>query len=189
MLRQYRLFLCSGKIASKDEDITHEGDEAKDSEWHQLVLMYHFASKIRDEKFVNQVLDALVEKVQEEDRWPTDLAWDVYEETQVGDALRRLYVDLHVWVGQGMFIPSCSAAGVLLTTAIGSGIEYPYEDRNGPAQFCRDVKVGLIAAGERVCDPEVEMPWEGKLCALYHTHFVTPVCGTAEAEIIDLSQD
>ncbi|KAK4506444.1 hypothetical protein PRZ48_000176 [Zasmidium cellare] len=181
MLRLYRLFLYSGKIGSKDEDIVRpspdssahddEAEEAKDSEWHQLVLMYHFGSKIRDEKFVNKVLDALVEKVQEEDRWPTDLAWDVYDETKVGDALRRLYVDLHVWVGQG------------------SGVNYPYEDRDGPEQFRRDVKVGMIMAGEKVHDPEVEMPWQTQFCALYHTHFVTPVCGTASAEVIDLSQD
>lgn len=99
MFRRYRLYLYTGKVASKDEDV--ESLQPGDSEWHQLVLMYLFAGKIRDEKSGNRVIDTLVEKVQEEDTWPTGLAHEVYEETQHGDPLRRLYVDLHVWVGRG----------------------------------------------------------------------------------------
>lgn len=113
MLRRYRLFLYTGKLASKDEDgPIMEEEAAKDSEWHELVLMYHFARKIQDEDFGNKILDGLVEKVQEEERWPTDLAFDVYEETDVADALRRLYVDLHVWVGQGKLLSTLDVSDV-----------------------------------------------------------------------------
>lgn len=51
------------------------------------------------------------------------------------------------------------------------------------------MKVGLIIAGSKVSDSSVAMPWEKNFCALYHTHFDTPVCGTANAEVIDLTAD
>lgn len=101
MFRKYRVYLYTGKVASKDEDVADE--TSGDTEWHELILMHTFATKIRDEKFANTAINALVEKVQEEDNWPTDLAHDVYDETKNGDPLRRLYVDLHVWLGMGEF--------------------------------------------------------------------------------------
>lgn len=186
MLRRYRLFLYTGKIASKDEDVAslHPGD----SEWHQLVLMYLFAGKIRDEKFGNVVINALVEKVQDEDTWPTGLAHEVYEETKKGNQLRRLYVDLHIWVGQGMSSTMSLKSEFFADLVAGSGIQAPHDDRKGPTEFLRNVRLGLAVAGERIYDSEAEAPWQKDLCKNYHKHEMTSVCGTEEAEVIDLTE-
>ena len=102
----YRLYLYSGKIHTQcegDADVAEETEtEApSDAEWHRLVLMYLLGKNLQDEMFVNKVIDALVEKVAETESYPTGMATEVYESTEPHDKLRRLIVDLHVWMGRG----------------------------------------------------------------------------------------
>ena len=102
----YRLWLYTGKLYSKapenvDVEDDGEAEAHQDAEWHKLVLMFLFGTEAGDEKFCNTVINAFVEKVNESGRYPTGLASEVYTNTKRGDKLRKLYIDLHVWVGQG----------------------------------------------------------------------------------------
>ncbi|KAK4634268.1 hypothetical protein CLAFUW4_00267 [Fulvia fulva] len=153
----YRLWLYTGKLFSitpDDVDVEDDGEvEAhEDAEWHKLVLMYLLGVEARDEKFANIVVNALVEKT-------------------YGDKLRKLYVDLHVWVGQGI------------------GIRNPHEDAAGPWEFLDDVRSSKFVAGRKIYDPEQNAPYEDRLCELYHKHDLTAMCGLEGMEVLDLTAE
>lgn len=131
------------------------------------------AKETRDERFGNLVLDAIVEKVEKDERFPTGLAGMVYErmggESDEG-GLRRLIVDLHVWIGRGQNL--CS----------------PHEDALAPKAFHGDVRREMKRAGMAIHDEEVEKPWEGaaRKCWRYHVHETTERCGI---EVVDLTME
>lgn len=78
-----------------------------DAERTKLMECYILGTHLHDERFRNAAIDALVEKVEKEEEYPTGLASDVYRHTESGDRLRKLIVDFHVWKGQGeLFVPS-----------------------------------------------------------------------------------
>lgn len=116
---------------------------------------YILGKNIWDEKFANTCIDAIVEKIHEEDWYPTGVASEVYPHTREGDMLRKLIVDLHVLKGEGQWTKD------------------PHGDANGPGEFLRDVIAGMAAM--RGGEEEEVMPWEGAKCA-YHTHELTAGC-------------
>ncbi|GAB7325194.1 hypothetical protein MBLNU13_g09269t2 [Cladosporium sp. NU13] len=164
----YRSFLYTGKLfthdAHGDQDYAHNGnDEAhEDREWVRLALTYFLGLKMGDEKFCNAVVDGIVEKMAEADRSPTGLATEVYAHTQPGDKLRALLVDLHVWKG------------------LGTWIQPPHDDANGPMYFRREVRTSVREAGSAIHDADVPMPWEDDPCQ-YHVHNDTAVCERKES--------
>ncbi|KAM0722925.1 hypothetical protein Q7P37_001123 [Cladosporium fusiforme] len=160
----YRLFLYTSKLFSHvpsiDQDHADNGhaEAHEDREWMRLANAYLLGLKLGDEKFCNAVVDGLLEKVGEADRYPTGLATEVYTHTAPGDKLRALIVDLHVWKGQG------------------TGVRAPHDDASGPPEFTQDVLHGLTAAGGAVYSQEVPMPWEVEGCEKYHVHGETERC-------------
>lgn len=123
----YRLFLYTGTIFSignndKDEfdGAEHNNGASMDAERTKLMECYLLGTHLHDERFRNAAINALVEKVEKEEEYPTGLASDVYRHTESGDRLRKLIVDFHVWKGQGeLFVPS--SLGVPLTSFQESG--------------------------------------------------------------------
>ena len=157
----YRNFLYSHRIFSKspeDEDMEDDGksEAHNDAEWTKLAHCYLFAITVQDERFANASINAIVEKMQEIDRYPTGIAGEVYQYTQPGDKLRQLIVDVHVRKG------------------LGNWVRPPHDDAEGPKEFLQDVINGLVAVGGGLYEDEVPMPWEAK--CRYHTHVVTRKC-------------
>lgn len=159
----YRLFLYTGRIYTVHPENIERPDNGRqethnDAEWVKLAYCYFFGLLVKDDRFTNACISAIVEKVKETERFPSGIASDVYEYTTEGDKLRKLIVDLHVWFGKG----SC--------------IKKPHEDADGPKEFLQDVINGLALAGPEIHDEEIEMPWERNVCR-YHTHSVWAQCG------------
>lgn len=158
----WRQYLYTGYVFSHDEaadqDAPDSGDEEShtDGEWTKLAHAYLFGRKVHDEGFASACVTALIEKVQETERFPTGIASEVYLYTAPGDKLRELLVDLHVWVGQG----EC--------------LKPPHEDAEAPMEFHRHVRRELRRAGDAVYGETVGL-WETDRCA-YHTHDSTAVC-------------
>ncbi|KAF2211435.1 hypothetical protein CERZMDRAFT_98320 [Cercospora zeae-maydis SCOH1-5] len=170
----WRLYLYTGKVWSQwdgDFDEADDGEQPvhEDREWHRLMLLYVLARSLRDEAFGNKVLDSIFEKANISDRYPTDLAAEVWEHTTWGDNLRKVIIDLHVWKGQG------------------TGIRESHADRNGPTDFLDRVRTSLTIAGDRVKDAGITLPWanSSNRCAKYHTHHFTHYCGI---EVMDLTE-
>ena len=159
----YRSYLYTGMIYSittVDQDAPDNGhsEAHADAEWTRLAHCYIFAITVKDEKFANACIDAIVEKMHEIDRYPTGIASEVYQFTSAGDSLRELLVDVHVWKG------------------LGSWVRRPHDDADGPVEFLQDVIQGLATEGENIHDPEANMPWDIDAC-WYHSHKVTEKCG------------
>lgn len=159
----WRSFLYTGRIFSDDEaadqDEPDDGDEEShaDGEWSKLAHAYFFAQSIRDERFANAAITALIEKVKAAERFPTGIAGEVYTFTKPADKLRCLVVDLHVWKEEG----GCLRA--------------PHEDAAGPLEFMRDV-IAEMAEADGAWKEEGERLLERDACA-YHTHTETERCG------------
>ncbi|KXT08224.1 hypothetical protein AC579_1291 [Pseudocercospora musae] len=183
----YRAYLYTGKIFSQygedDVDMPDDGEtEAHaDREWARLADLYWMAAELRDEVFGNKCIDALIEKCNLTDRFPTGMATEIYERVKACEGLsassganeaekfRNLYVDFHVWGMQG------------------SGIHAPHDDAHGPAQLHRDVSRGIAKAGPRIHEQGIKAPWEISCvrCLEYHTHRHTHHCSV---EVIDLTE-
>lgn len=106
IVESYRLFLYTGKlfsIAVENQDHPDDGvsETHADAEWTKLAHCYIFGITVKDERFANAAVSALVEKMIEIDRYPTGIASEVYACTPRDDNLRRFIVDLHVYKGQG----------------------------------------------------------------------------------------
>ena len=162
IFRIYRLFLYSGNICSITTGDQLRQDNGRtqahyDAEWTRLAHCYLFGMTVGDEKFANASIDAIIEKMADTDRYPTGIASEVYQFTSEGDNLRELLVDVHVWKG------------------LGKWVRKPHDDAEGPMEFLQDVIQGLATAGEKIYDPEADMPWEGGTC-YYHVHEVTGMC-------------
>lgn len=113
ILHLYRLFLYTGtifSIANEDKNemdtAEHNGGASMDAERTKLMECYILGAHLHDERFRNAAINAVVQKVEDEEEYPTGLASDVYRYTAPGDRLRRLIVDFHVWKGQGTFFDS-----------------------------------------------------------------------------------
>ena len=146
----YRNFIYTGKVYSitdTDQDGPDDGRAQihSDAEWTRLAHCYLLTVKIRDERFGNACIDAIIEKMIEIDRYPTGIASEVYPFTSTGDKLRKLIVDVHVWKGMGNWV------------------RLPHDDANGPIVFMQDVIAGLAKAGGRIYG-DSEMPWDGGVC-------------------------
>ncbi|CZT24558.1 uncharacterized protein RCC_10283 [Ramularia collo-cygni] len=168
----YRLFLYTGTVFSiansdKDEMDAAEFNHGASMDAEKVTLMecYILGTHLHDERFRNAAINALVQKVEEEEEYPTGLAADVYRHTSPGDKLRRLIVDFHVWKGQGEWL--C----------------FPHEDAHGPEEFLADVAAATKRAGAMVYWDHMKSPWETFLCTRYHQHAHTQGC----VKVIDLS--
>lgn len=105
----YQTFLYTGRIPSIGDNEQDWRDNGRatiynDAEWTRLAHCYFLGVDLKDEKFANACLTAIIETVTDTDRFPSGVATEVYEFTQAGDRLRRLIVDLHVWFGKGLCI-------------------------------------------------------------------------------------
>lgn len=163
IFRIYRLFLYTGTIYSvtdQDEDRPDNGRRQvhSDAEWMRLAHCYIFALAVKDERFANASIDALIEKMMISDRYPTGIASEVYQWTPAGNNLRSLLVDIHVWKGRGFFVKP------------------PHDDASGPMEFLQDVINELAAAGGKIHEDGVSMPWEDAPCVFYHEHDATAQC-------------
>ena len=155
--RLYRNFLYTNLIFSILPSDREDVDDGKDAEWTRLAHCYLFGITIRDESFSNASIDAILEKMEDAEWYPTGVASEVYAYTSPGDNLRKLIVDMHVWCGQGTWIDA------------------PHDDANGPVEFLQDVIRGMAKEGSDIYEKDVKMPWETNGCA-YHTHLVTAKC-------------
>ena len=158
----YRLFLYTGgifSVSARDQDQPDNGRSKvhDDSEWTKLAYCYLFGLTVRDEKFANASISAIIEKMIEVDRYPTGIASEVYDLTKDGDELRKLLTDIHVWRGQGTWLKP------------------PHGDADAPKEFLQDVITGLVKAGSELYE-DVAMPWVKNGC-VYHSHQVTDRCG------------
>ena len=163
IVQMYRSFLYSCRIVSISEGDIERPDNGRtathnDAEWTKLAHAYLFGVTVKDERFANAYISAIIENVTETLRFPSGIATEVYQFTQSGDNLRKLIVDLHVWSGKG------------------TSIQRPREDADGPKEILQDVTGGLAAAGARFHDPDMQMPWTLDECA-YHSHDGTGRCG------------
>nr|OQO23595.1 hypothetical protein B0A51_08097 [Rachicladosporium sp. CCFEE 5018] len=141
----YRVWLYTGKLYTRVPE--YEGVGAvevvlADREWGRLANAYVLGVDLDDERFANAMVDAMIEKVDGSDRYPTSLATDLWLSLDQGDKLCNLIVDFHIWKG------------------LGTGIKKPHEDAAGPPTFLSQVKRGLKAAGKLIYDPEIPEPWK-----------------------------
>lgn len=151
----WRLYLYTGNVFSQDEAIDQDtadtGDESHaDGEWSKLAQAYLLGRKIQDDGFLDACVSALIAKVQDTGRFPTGIAGEVYMGTAPGDKLRKLIVDLHVYMGE------CEC------------LREPHEDARGPKAFLRDVQREKRRASDILRRPRVQ-PWESDPC-MYHVH-------------------
>lgn len=185
----YRLFLYTGTIFSKasgDKDIMDEAEHndgaSLDAERTVLMECYILGAHFFDERFRNAAINALIQKVEEEEEYPTGLAADVYRSTAPGDKLRRLIVDFHVWKGQGT-LNDVLLGEACIDSITGVWLRKPHEDAEGPPEFLADVAAATKRAGSAVKWDHVQVPWVMTPCGRYHEHVHTPGC----VEVIDLS--
>ncbi|CAK4033519.1 Hypothetical predicted protein [Lecanosticta acicola] len=177
-VRIYRDYLYTGKIHSVAEnDDTDElgGGITSQGEWSCLAQLYLLGIEVRDERFANQVIDSIIDKVEEdadEQHYPTGLANEVWTGTKTGDKLRKLIVDLHIWVGKGHGIDE----------------QGQHDDRNGPMDFKHKVAMGVLKNRQAIYDSEIKAPWEVNACQ-YHAHLSTQPCGMKDVEIVDLTEE
>lgn len=163
MFQIYRLFLYTGivySITNDDQDSPDDGHCVvhADAEWARLAQCYLLASVVKDERFANAAIDAIVEKMTISDRYPTGLASEVYQGTSKGDNLRKLLVDVHLWKGLGTWLGA------------------PHDDSSGPTEFKQEVYTLYRAASTEIFYEDAEMPWEESTCLHYHVHENTAPC-------------
>ncbi|OQO04845.1 hypothetical protein B0A48_07862 [Cryoendolithus antarcticus] len=96
----YRVWLYTGKLCTRipneEEEVGAEDAVWVDCEWGRMANAYFLAVDLRDEKFGNAIVDAMIEKVDGSEYYPTSLAADLYASTPQGDGMSRLIVDFHV---------------------------------------------------------------------------------------------
>ena len=145
-------------ISESDQERPDNGrrEAHSDAEWTKLAHCYFFGKTVKDQRFANASITALIEKMQEIDRYPTGLASEVYQFTSKCDGLRQLIIDVHVWKG------------------LGSWVKAPHDDATALVEFLQDVIKALAAEGANIQDPDAEMPWHVK-CA-YDVHGSAEVC-------------
>ncbi|KAK6442946.1 hypothetical protein LTR95_000824 [Oleoguttula sp. CCFEE 5521] len=145
----YRVWLYTGRLCTRvpdEEEIEAEEVVLADREWGRLANAYTLAVELRDEKFANLIVDAMIEKVDGSDRYPTSLATDLSASLPRNDKLCNWIVDFHVWKG------------------LGTGIRRPHADAEGPVAFLREVTRNLVAAGDAVYNPKLPEPWKVYPC-------------------------
>lgn len=197
----YRLYLFYNKIYSRGADdndgVVDDGQDVhEDREWHRLANCYLLGLTLDDEKFRNMVVEAFVEKVKETDRMPTDLASEVWYHSEDNDRLRKLLVDLHVYLGQGTFVSAADddVHNKLTRGTAGEFIRAPHNDRYGPQEFVAAVHRAKLLAGQAIFEPNAKWPWENAhlRCFMYHCHTATQPCGFTATqpcgfEVLDLT--
>ncbi len=163
IFRIYRSWLYDKHLytvtpGDEETDITGHVALHKDAEWLRLAHCYLLGREMKDERFANASLSSIVEKMAAMDTYPTGIATEIYEHTQIGDKLRKLIIDVHVWKGLGQWIRA------------------PHDDAEGPFEFVRNVLNGMAEAGSEIYDEKCKAPWEEDLCGAYHWHEVSEKC-------------
>ncbi|KAF2431139.1 hypothetical protein EJ08DRAFT_199899 [Tothia fuscella] len=137
--------------ASTNEVTAKEANE----EWPRLAALYIIGDVLLDQKFRNVVIDAILERVKVEDRFPTGLVDTVYSSTPAKSKLRKLLVD--IWV--------CASEV--------DWFESGYDDLTlGPAEFWVEVAAELVKR-RKDC---IVLPWFTDRCQYHEHEDVSPAC-------------
>ena len=122
----------------------------------KLAHAYLFDRKLQNEGFASACVTALIEKVHETKRFSTGIVTELYGHTRPGGKLRKLIVDLHLWLGW----EAC--------------LDEPHEDAEAPDVFWMDIafETGKVERLGR----RRGYSWKKDLCA-YHVHAATEICG------------
>lgn len=96
----FNTFLYSGRIYSaKEGDYTESEDGGHtDQEWERLSDAWHLGQKLLATTLRDAVVDALAFKIASTSMYPVSLTWSVYEVSAASSAMRRLLVDIAVWL-------------------------------------------------------------------------------------------
>ncbi|OJD38061.1 btb poz domain containing protein [Diplodia corticola] len=137
---------------------TVEGDPFANDQFNTvytiLACAYFLGDVLLDHTFKNAVIDALIRRVKQTNRYPCAMAALVYENTSSwASPLRRLLVDFYAYAHKrDWFLGSNRAMDM----------------DNGPREFLRDVLVKLVSVQEEGCK-ECLHPWDSDFCQ-YHVH-------------------
>jgi hypothetical protein len=146
----YVEFLYSGKLYVQQLD--KDTGTTEDAEWDYLFELYFLSDAIMDSSLMNTVIDALIEKVRELKLFPLSCAKLVYHNTAEASTLRRLLVDLHIYLGSAdVFDKESQTIGDV------------------PTEFLFDVLSGAKKVGAALYDTKTAFPWDVDQC-MYHAH-------------------
>lgn len=150
----YVQYLYTGKIFTQHEgDVDQENNT--DAEWGRLVEMYFLGDFITDVRFMNTVMDAIIEKVMQTREWPAGHTQAIYDMTPDNSPLRRLISDLHVYWG------------------INFNLSYALQNTGAPKEFFQDVARTMVTLYHS--PPGSLPPWEVDRC-VYHDHTSGTCC-------------
>ncbi|KAF2223116.1 hypothetical protein BDZ85DRAFT_263013 [Elsinoe ampelina] len=162
LMEMYNSYLCTGSVFSrqpstegvKPKKITIHGSTMSedDIEWLLLAELHIMGGFLLDTKFQNIIIDAMFEKLQSDGDAPLILAEGIYSHTPPGDPLRRMLVDLHVYLWHGECIESAGAT-----------------DAQNEADFMYQVAKELLAVNARGPLKDAAKPWDLDGCR-YHIH-------------------
>jgi len=150
----YVKFLYTGHLYTQRADDHTETAAYKywDLEWDRLFDLHCMGSYLLDAGFQNAIMDALLDKWRQDQRFPVGYARLVYDKTTPGSAVRRLIVDFHIHLRKGALILDKASC----------------EEPDAPAEFFHDALIEL-AAVQSGKGPSI--PFERFLpCVRYHDH-------------------
>lgn len=132
----------------------------------QLARLYFVADYLQADGLKDIVINAWIDKFTEKQLYCVSLAAEIYSNTTDNSPLRRLYVDIHVWVGKGEAIGSGNTSIIKTETS---------PDSDGPSEFFIDITRTFAASGAALWDAEEDYPWIKDRCS-YHEHADNLVC-------------
>nr|OQO31657.1 hypothetical protein B0A51_01147 [Rachicladosporium sp. CCFEE 5018] len=154
----YRVWLYTGKLCTRipdeEEEVGAEDAVWVDCEWGRMANAYFLAVDLRDEKFGNAIVDAMIEKVDGSEYYPHISGRRSIREHASGR--RNEQTDRRF-------------------PCLVTGLFDPHKDADGPEDFLCDVETALDRAGGLISGAEVLDPWKGDPCQ-YHTHRETKRC-------------
>jgi hypothetical protein len=94
----YRTWLYSGLLTSRGFSTTEE--------WGVLCSAYILGEKLQDSEFKDTVIDAMIEKINEEPMFEfnPEMVVEIYENTPPQSHARRLLVDLYTFAGKSSWL-------------------------------------------------------------------------------------
>ena len=105
----YHHFLYTGRVLSKDPN-SHAGSP---QEYERLVQAYILGDKLMDGDYKDIIIDCIVHKLNETCTFDPNLTTLVYESTASHSPLRRLWLDVYVWLSNAQWLNE-DATGVLI---------------------------------------------------------------------------